>query len=255
MSRIKDLTGMTFGRLIAIECTGKNKHGAAMWRCDCSCGNVLSVVSYSLVQGVTKSCGCMKHDTPAPNRTHNMTRTPLFRVWAAMHNRCNNSNVACYHGYGGRGIKVCDRWQRFENFYSDMGDRPTPKHQIDRIDNNGPYSPENCQWAIPSVQAKNKRNNRILTANGESLHLAEWARRLGCNPAAILARLASGMSEAEAVTKPIPERPNSRLTSAEALAIRYTYPRLSAQKLADLYGVSKKTILNVIHGKTFADLH
>jgi DNA-binding transcriptional regulator YiaG len=85
--------------------------------------------------------------------------------------------------------------------------------------------------------------------------LAEWARRLGCNPAAILARLASGMSEAEAVTKPIPERPNSRLTPDEALSIRAAYPNLSAQKLADLYGVSKKTILNVIHGKTFAVLH
>lgn len=109
--------------------------------------------------------------------------------------------------------------------------------------------------AIPAQQAKNKRNNRFIEANGERLHLAEWARRLGCNPAAILARLATGMPESEAVTKPVPDRPNSRLTPAEAIEIRSTYPKLSAQKLADLFGVSKKTILNVIHGKTFADLH
>lgn len=255
MSRIKDLSGMTFGRLSALECTGRNRHGAAMWRCVCSCGESVEVVSYSLVQGTTKSCGCMKHDTPAHNRTHNMTKTPLFRVWASMHNRCNNSNVTCYQSYGGRGIKVCERWQKFENFLADIGDRPTPKHQIDRIDNDGPYSPENCQWAIPAQQAKNKRNNRFIEANGERLHLSEWARRLGCNPAAILARLATGMPESEAVTKPVPDRPNSRLTPAEAIEIRSTYPKLSAQKLADLFGVSKKTVLNVIHGKTFADLH
>lgn len=184
-----------------------------------------------------------------------MSKTQLFGVWAMMLSRCSNKNVKAYKDYGGRGISVCDRWQFFENFYADMGDRPTPNHQIDRIDNDGPYSPENCQWALREQQAKNKRNNRFITANGESLHLAEWARRLGCNPSAILARLATGMPEDEAVTKPIPERPNSRLTPAEALAIRSTYPRLSAQKLADLYDVSKKTILNVIHGKTFADLH
>jgi hypothetical protein len=246
---------MAFGKLTAIEQAGKTAHGATLWRCSCLCGNETTVVGYSLTQGGTRSCGCSKRMTPAHNRTHNMSGTPQYRVWATMRNRCEDPNVASYKDYGGRGIKVCDRWQKFENFYADMGDRPTPRHQIDRIDNSGPYSPENCQWAIPSVQAKNKRNSRYLTANGESLHMAEWARRLGCNPAAILARLATGMPEAEAVTKPIPERPNSKLTSEDAAAIRATYPNKSMQAIADLYGVSKKTILNVIHGKTFADLH
>lgn len=252
---IKDLAGKVFGRLTAVRHVSTNKHGQAVWLCQCSCGNAHEVVSQSLVLGHTTSCGCLRHDTPAHNRVHNMSRTPLFGVWAMMLSRCGNQNAKAYKDYGGRGIKVCDRWQFFENFHAAMGDRPTPKHQIDRIDNEGPYSPENCRWALREQQAKNKRNTRLLTANGETLHLAEWARRLGCNPAAILARLATGMPETEAVTKPIPARPNSRLTPAEAIEIRSTYPSLSAQKLADLYGVSKKTILNVIHGKTFADLH
>lgn len=254
MAKHRNLVGMTFGRLTVTAKAESNKHGAAMWRCACSCGREHVAMGSLLQRGEVKSCGCLKGSTPAPNRTHNMSDSPLYRVWATMRNRCNNPNVKGYKLYGGRGIKVCDRWESFENFLSDMGPRPSDLHSIDRINVDGDYGPSNCRWATQPEQASNKRNSRYLTANGETQTMAEWARRLGCNPAAILARLASGMSEAEAVTKPVPDRPNSRLTPAEALAIRATYPNLSAQKLADLYGVSKKTTLNVIHGKTFADL-
>lgn len=246
MAHVKDLAGMVFGSLTVEKLIGRNKHGLAVWQCLCSCGRTHEATGSLLTRGHVTSCG---------NHGHGMRGTLIYGVWNSMKNRCSNPKVKSYPSYGGRGIKVCDRWQKFENFFADMGDRPSPSHSLERRDNNGDYSPENCQWAIHSVQAKNKRNNRFITANGESLHLAEWARRLGCNPAAILARLAAGMPESEAVTKTIPDRPNSRLAPAEAIAIRATYPNLSAQKLADLYGVSKKTILNVIHGKTFADLH
>lgn len=183
-----------------------------------------------------------------------MTGTPLFRVWAMMRSRCENPTVKSYPSYGGRGIKVCERWQKFENFYADMGDRPSPQHSLERVDNDGDYSPENCIWATREVQVKNKRNTRLITANGETYHLAEWARRLGCNPAAILARIAAGMSEAEAVTKPVPERPNSKLTPDDARKIRALYPSMTSIKLAEKFGVSKKSILNVLHGKNFADV-
>ena len=254
MAQHRNLVGMTFGRLTVTSKAESNKHGAAMWNCVCSCGREHVAMGSLLRRGEVKSCGCLKSNTPAPNRTHNMSGTPLYRVWATMRNRCGNPKVKGYEVYGGRGIKVCDRWASFENFLADMGPRPSDDHSIDRINVDGDYEPGNCRWATLGEQMSNKRNSKFLSANGETHTMAEWARRLGCNPAAILARLASGMPESEAVTKPIPERPNSRLTVAEALEIRATYPLLSAQKLADLYGVSKKTILNVLHRKTFSDI-
>lgn len=246
MAKVKDLTGMVFGDLTAKSLVGRDKHGIAVWLCECSCGRTHEATGSLLLRGHVRSCG--RHG-------HGMRGTPIYGVWNSMKNRCSNPNVASFKSYGARGIKVCERWQKFENFYADMGDRPSSNHSIERRDNDGDYSPENCYWADKATQSSNKRNNRFIEANGETLHLAEWARRLGCNPAAILARLATGMSEVEAVTKPITARPNSRLTDVEAAEIRSKYPAMSMQKIADLFGVSKKTILNVIHGKTFADLH
>ena len=171
-----------------------------------------------------------------------------------MINRCYDKNVPCYANYGGRGISVCDRWREsFENFHADMGDRPEGM-TLERMDNNGNYEPGNCRWATMKEQAHNKRNNRFLTAKGETMLMVEWARRLGCNPAAIIARLHTGMDEAEAVTKPIPKRPNSKLSEEKVREIRNIYPALSLQKLADKFLVSKKTVLNVLHGRIFVDV-
>lgn len=178
-----------------------------------------------------------------------------YRAWRAMHNRCYNQNVKCYPSYGGRGIFVVPEWhgsKGFQNFIRDMGEKPADA-TLDRIDNNGPYGPQNCRWATSEQQANNKRNNRWITANGQTLTLAQWAKQLGCNPSNILYRIKSGMSEAEAVTAPVSERPNAKLTVADALFIKDNYPEFTAQALATKLGVSKKTILNVIHGKTFRD--
>ena len=170
-----------------------------------------------------------------------------------MHNRCYNEKQNSFPDYGGRGIFVDGKWhgkEGFEAFVRDMGE-PPEGCTLDRIDNNGPYSPENCRWASSFQQAKNKRNNRWITAQGKTLHLAEWARELGCNAAAILARISTGMSEEEAVTKPIPERPNAKLTMQDATYVRDTYPMKTAQALATELGVSKKTVLNILHNRTF----
>jgi hypothetical protein len=134
-----------------------------------------------------------------------------------------------------------------------MGECPI-NSTIERVDNDGFYGPENCRWASRVEQAKNKRTTRWLTAKGETKHLAEWARCLGCSPAAILARLSAGMLEEEAVTKPIPGRPNAKLTADNVIFVRKTYPMKTAQTLANELAVSKKTILNILHGKTFADV-
>lgn len=173
-----------------------------------------------------------------------------------MHNRCYNTKQKCYKDYGGRGIFVVDRWhgsEGYTNFVKDMQE-PSAGQMIDRIDNNGPYSPENCKWSSYLEQANNKRNNRWITANGESKTLAQWARVLGCNPAAILYRLNKGMSEQEAVTTPIQVRPNSKLTVANVLFVRENYPVMTMQAIANKLGVSKKAVMNIIHGKTYTDI-
>lgn len=134
--------------------------------------------------------------------THNRTGTRAHRIWKNMKNRCNNPKADNYKYYGGRGIKVCDRWNLFENFISDMGDPPTKDHSLDRIDPNGDYSPDNCRWLHFKLQARNTRSNRILTLNGESKCIAEWADIIGVSAYTISARLKRGLSVEDAL-KPI----------------------------------------------------
>lgn len=180
----------------------------------------------------------------------------LLGVWRSMHNRCYKRTQASYVNYGGRGISVDACWhgsQGFKRFLADMG--PCPEGgTLERINNDGNYGPDNCRWATRSEQAKNKRNSRFLTANGQTKTLKEWADNLGCNSSAILYRLKKGMPEHEAVTMPIPDRPNSKLEAKDALFVRENYPTMTAQALATKLAVSKKTVLNIIHGKTFADV-
>lgn len=107
-----------------------------------------------------------------------MSRTQTFRRWAAMLNRCMNQRAACFKNYGGRGIKVCERWMRFENFYADMGDCP-PGLSLDRIDNDGNYEPANCRWATIVEQARNKRNTVLIAAFGVKRTIEEWSRETG----------------------------------------------------------------------------
>jgi hypothetical protein len=179
----------------------------------------------------------------------------IFYVWRTMHNRCYNQSVKSYPDYGGRGIVVDKTWHGiagFNKFLNDMGPRPDGG-MIERIDNDGPYSPDNCKWATREEQVRNKRNNHWITANGETMIIGDWARRLGCNPCAITYRLKSGMAPEEAVTKPIPERPNAKLNMEQARYIRNQYPMRSMQKIADELNVSKKTVLNILHGKIFKE--
>lgn len=121
-----------------------------------------------------------------------------------MKNRCSNPKVWNYNKYGGRGIHVCDRWlHSFENFFADMGPRPSSRHSIERENRNGNYEPDNCHWALPTEQAANRSNERLLTVGGERLSLTTWAHRLGANHTTILARLKSGWSVERAVTEPV----------------------------------------------------
>lgn len=184
-----------------------------------------------------------------------MSNKVLLNIWRSMRNRCYNENQKSHKHYGGRGIVVCERWlgnDGFANFVADMGEKPFG-YTIDRIDVNGNYEPSNCQWASMEEQANNKRTSRHLTANGKSMTLAQWAREIGCTPSAILLRLKK-MSVEEALTKSVPERPNAKLTMDQARYARSQYPMRTLQDIATELGVSKKTILNIIHNRIFVEV-
>ena len=134
---------------------------------------------------------------------HGMTKTSEYNAWSHMKARCFNPNIKNYSYYGARGITVCDRWLDFENFLADMKLKPTPKHSIDRIDNDGDYCPENCRWATRVEQENNKRNNHLITIDDVTLTIAQWTKEMGFSKSVIQDRLKSGWSEFDAVITPV----------------------------------------------------
>ena len=176
----QDLTGQTFGRLTALRFDGYRNRDS-WFLCQCECGKEKSIRARNLKKGQTQSCGCYHDDFHLYiNHTHGMTKTPIHAVWLTMRQRCNDVNLPTYLHYGGRGIKVCERWQHsFENFYTDMGPRPTPKHTLERIDNDGPYSPENCCWSTRKEQANNRRSCHLVTYNDKTQNLTQWSEETG----------------------------------------------------------------------------
>ena len=154
-----DLAGQRFGRWRVISMARENQHKQAMWNCLCDCGLERVVVGISLTGGRSKSCGCLKNETAAALRlTHGMTNTPEYRAWQELRQRCRSQSGRNFQYYGSRGIKVCARWESsFENFLQDMGPRPSNRHTLDRINNDGDYEPGNCRWATWNEQVANRR--------------------------------------------------------------------------------------------------
>jgi hypothetical protein len=167
-----DLKGLRFGRLAVIEQNGKTNTGFRKWDCICDCGASVNVAGTSLTSGNTTSCGCylreQKSKQMKARKRHGMSRTPEHGAWLDMRRRCEDANRAQFKDYGDRGISVCKRWQVFENFYADMGSRPSPRHSVGRINNNKGYSPSNCRWETPEQQSLNRRSNLLVTAYGRT---------------------------------------------------------------------------------------
>lgn len=207
-----DMVGQRFGAQEVIAAAGVDKHGQALWLTRCGCGNERPVQGSKLRKGESISCGCMKPvlSAIAATRHGNAARgrlTPEYRVWSNLIFRCENAGGKSWEDYGGRGIRVCERWRRdFGAFLMDMGPKPSPKHEIDRIDVNGDYDPMNCRWVTRAVNARNKRNNRYLEAFGQRKLLVEWAEDLGAHASVISGRLSLGWSVEDAVTKPVRHR-------------------------------------------------
>jgi hypothetical protein len=160
MPKRKDITGQRIGKLVAKR-FGPNINGCTTWICQCDCGNETTVTTQNLRPKHTTSCGCVKKAVVAKgaNSSHGMRRTRIYAGWRAMKDRCLNPNNHAYDRYGGRGITICERWMKFENFHQDMGDKPAGL-TLDRIDNDGNYEPGNCKWSTPAEQARNRRKRK-----------------------------------------------------------------------------------------------
>jgi len=205
-----DFIGQRFN-LLTVIAIHKTKHDTK-WECRCECGSITTTAAYHVYGGKTTSCGCfwLKRITK-----HGMNRqahkSPEYQSWASMHSRVNNAGRKEFENYGGRGITVCARWDDFGKFYADMGPRPSPKHSIDRIDNNGNYEPGNCRWATSEEQNRNTRRNVWITYNEQTHCIAEWAKMLGITASVLRYRLRRwGVAESLTTPKLLPTSPKMR---------------------------------------------
>ncbi len=178
--------------------------------CQCDCGNTCTVSIYTLRKGKARSCGCLRLEKTIERSTSHgqagpENRTPEYRAWSDAKSRCYNPNVRNYSEYGGRGIKMCERWRvSFEAFFEDMGPRPSKHHSLDRWpDGDGDYKPGNCRWATAKQQGRNTRQNRLIRFRGRTFTLIEASEHFGIKRATIAKRIDDGWSTADALLTPI----------------------------------------------------
>lgn len=203
MFKLIDLVGQEFGRLIILKRIKNSKYTS--WECRCICGNIIIATTNSLRSKKVQSCGCLRKEVTIKRMTtHGMSRTSEYKSWTHMISRCHNPTDQDFKNYGDRGIKVCKEWREsFLAFYRYIGDRPSPKHSIDRIDNNGNYQPGNVRWANKKVQANNSRHNHLITINGKTKNITQWAKIINIPPALIVCRLQLGWNPQFAVLRSI----------------------------------------------------
>jgi len=211
MGNFIDRTGERFGRLVVLEQASSfktEKRAVTAWLCRCDCGKTVIVRSSGLVSGNTKSCGCLHRETALQqgkaSATHNETGTRLYRVWSNMKTRCYNKNNKNYARWGARGVFVCDEWLHDFSAFSSWARSSgyAENLTIDRINNDGPYCPENCHWVTPKAQANNTRKTRLISFNGKTQSLHEWAREYGMKVETLFYRL-KRLPIGEALTTPI----------------------------------------------------
>ena len=217
MGKFIDLTGQIFGKLTVVDRAENGNRNRVRWNCHCECGGKTIARSYSLQTGHTQSCNCLMRETNSKATTARLTTHGAsvgkskgawpdmpyeYKSWSWMRNRVFHPKKDCY-----RNISICPEWDNYETFLADMGKAPSDKHQIDRIDNSKGYSPDNCRWATPRENARNKTNNRLIEWRGEVKCMAEWEEilcpSLGLKPTALRIRINQyGWSIEKAFTTP-----------------------------------------------------
>lgn len=195
--RAKDISGLKVGYLTARSYAGSDGR-KSLWLADCACGATVKLPASELQKmakrGVVASCGCKRNETISRRLSrHGMTSHPAFAVWRSMVDRCRLPSHQAWRNYGGRGIAVCDRWaESFENFWADMGPSYQGGLSLDRIDNDGPYSPQNCRWVSAEAQANNRRGNVFLDTPKGRLTVAQAARAFRISTTTLLYRISAG---------------------------------------------------------------
>lgn len=207
--KIIDLVGQRFTRLVVISRAPNKseKDTNARWNCLCDCGKKAIAYGQDLRREKFKSCGCLNAERILK---HGESRTKEYRTWLTMRQRCENPNNPPYEKYGAKGITVCERWKDYENFKADMGECPTPRHTIDRIDGTKGYSPENCRWATYAEQNRNLSKNVVIEINGVKNILADWCDMYKIDRATVGARLKRGWDPVKAIKTPANQLYNSK---------------------------------------------
>lgn len=203
MGKLIDLTGQRFGRLVVLKENGRSERGHVLWLCQCDCGNQCTALGYKLRIGEIQSCGCYRRESTGNKfRKYQSVNHRLYRIWKLMHSRCYTKSNPKYKNYGARGIEIAPEWRvdfkAFELWALSHGYRDDLT--IDRIDVNGPYSPDNCRWATNITQCNNKTDNVYLKYNGQEKSIAEWARLIGIKATTLYARIHAGWSVEEALS-------------------------------------------------------
>lgn len=243
-NKFKDLTGQKFGKLTVLsraeDYISPRNEREVQWRCKCDCGRECIVRGHSLRNGHTTSCGCAVSDAATK---HGMHGTRLYRVYRNMITRCYNKNCERYLDYGGRGIYVCDEWRGENGFINFMNwafaNGYTDELSIDRKDNDGPYSPENCRWTTMAVQSNNRRNNVYVEYNGETHTISEWASITNIPYATLCKRLNDGWPKDKALTTPVNDY--IRSVTSYFLGVSHTLKEWS-----NIVGIDSKTLYDRI---------
>lgn len=203
-----NITGQRYGRLTVLYYAGNSagKRPRRMWRCLCDCGKEKDIGIDGLQNGHTNSCGCVYREHAAKmgkqNITHGMTNSREYSGWKLMLSRCYNKKDISYANYGGRGIKVCEKWRlSFKDFFADTGIKPK-NYTLERINNDGDYEPDNWKWATPKTQNRNRRSNVNITYGGETRTIEEWSEITGTKSSTLRQRLHLGWSVHDALYLP-----------------------------------------------------
>lgn len=211
MSKLKEMSGQKFGRLLILSFSHLNTSGDAYWNVRCDCGIEKKIKGSSLRSGVTISCGCYRAEKASSfHLKHGLTKSKAYNSWDSMKSRVLNKNHKRYHEWGGRGITICDSWLSFEGFYKDMGDPPSEKHSLGRIDNEKGYCLENCRWELPFEQMNNTSVTRYLTLNGVTKPMSIWCKEYNMSKSTVRSRLKAGWTVERALTVVAKKRRQSK---------------------------------------------